>query len=126
MLGETSISQTVKPQKIPFDYQGAVTLAIFLVSTLFLILGFTSHNKILLQLILALLALLALGSGSLFVYLERKKSHALLDMTLFKRKHFDLFLTAFFLLQLMSLSMSFLIPNVLQMALKRQLQLRGY
>lgn len=122
LLGETSISQTVKSQKIPFDYQGAVTLAIFLVSTLFLILGFTSHNKILLQLILALLAL---SSGSLFVYLERKKPHALLDMTLFKRKHFDLFLTAFFLLQLLSLSMSFLIPNVLQMTFKQSTATAG-
>ena len=122
LLGETSIVQTVKPQKIPFDYQGAITLTIFLVATLFLILGFTNHSRIFVQL---LLAFLALGSGSLFVYLERKKPHAILDITLFKQKHFDLFLTAFFLLQLVSLSMSFLIPNVLQLAFNQSTATAG-
>ena len=114
ILGEHSISQTSKTQKIPFDFQGGLLLIVFLMSALFLLLGFTSGNNIYVQLILTLITIV---TGLFFIFVEKNRQHAVLKVGLFKNWLFNTFLLAFFLLQLMSLSMSFLIPNVLQTAL---------
>lgn len=113
VLGEFSITQTTKTEKIPFDFQGGLLLIAFLLSALFVLLGFTSGNNIYLQLILALITII---TGFFFILVEKHSNHAVLKVSLFKNWQFTFFLLAFFLLQLMSLSMSFLIPNVLQTA----------
>lgn len=122
LLGETSIKQSVKPQKIPFDYQGAIALICFLFSTFFLILGFTNRYKMLVQVVLTIFVV---SSASFFIYIEKRKPHPILDITLFKKWHFDLSLIAFSLLQVISLSMSFLVPNVLQLAFKQPTAIVG-
>ena len=116
ILGEHSISQTSKTQKIPFDFQGGLLLIVFLMSALFLLLGFTSGNNIYVQLILTLITIV---TGLFFIFVEKHRQHAVLKVGLFKNWLFNIFLLAFFLLQLMSLSMSFLIPNVLQTAFEQ-------
>ncbi|WP_239386378.1 MFS transporter [Lactobacillus kullabergensis] len=116
ILGEHSISQTSKTQKIPFDFQGGLLLIVFLMSALFLLLGFTSGNNIYVQLILTLITII---TGFFFTLVEKHSNHAVLKVSLFKNWQFTFFLLAFFLLQLMSLSMSFLIPNVLQTAFEQ-------
>lgn len=68
---------------------------------------------------------LALLSGIIFLLNEKHKTHKLLEIELFKNKQFIKLLGAFFLLQYSSLSMSYLIPNVLEMLFKQSPSLVG-
>lgn len=80
ILGEHSISQTSKTQKIPFDFQGGLLLIVFLMSALFLLLGFTSGNNIYVQLILTLITIV---TGLFFIFVEKHRQHAVLKVGLF-------------------------------------------
>lgn len=116
LLGEFSITQYQMTKKTLFDFKDGITLTVFLLSTLFLILTFTTKTNLVKQVALAIVILIA---GSAFVYIENNSNSPILDISLFKNLNFDLFLISFFLLQLISLSMSFLIPDVLQVAFKQ-------
>ncbi len=113
LLGERSIVQVKKPVHVPFDFQGGAFLSVFLVSTLWLLLDLTDQQFGLRQIVLLLVALI---SCLVFVYCEQKSDHAVIKLALFKSARFDGLLIAFFLLQLISLCLSFLLPNVLQTA----------
>ncbi|EFO70646.1 hypothetical protein HMPREF9211_1533 [Lactobacillus iners LactinV 01V1-a] len=58
--------------------------------------------------------------------MKKNKSHKLLELALFKNKRFLQLLSAFFLLQFSSLSMSYLIPNVLQILFDQSPGLVGF
>lgn len=116
LLGEFSITQSQMTKKPLFDFKGGIALTGFLLSTLLLILTFTTNTNLVKQLVLAAITLI---TGLAFAYIENHSDSPILDISLFKNLDFDLFLISFFLLQLMSLSMSFLIPNVLQIAFKQ-------
>ncbi|MDF7639652.1 MFS transporter [Lactobacillus sp. ESL0791] len=113
LLGEISIRQEKPLERVPFDLTGGIMLAIFLVSSLLLVIGLTSGAGV--GELVALLVLVA-GSCLMFIAAEKKSTKSVLDLNLFKKRKFVFFLLAFFLLQLMSLSMSYLIPNSLQLA----------
>lgn len=122
ILGEISISQEQALQRVPFDYQGGALLVVLLVSSLLLIINLSSGANINEALILLVLVVI---SCVLFVKVERGNSSGVVDITLFKNKQFVLFLLTFFLLQLISLSMSYLMPNTLQLALKQTSDITG-
>lgn len=109
ILGEFSITQKSEITVTPFDYSGGITLAGLLTSTLLLIVSASSTNDY-----KFLLVLIAIICCILFVYFEKDKKYSILDISLFKNSQFDVFLISFFLLQLMSLSMSYLMPNILE------------
>ncbi|MEB3362945.1 MFS transporter [Lactobacillus sp. R2/2] len=93
VLGEFSITQTTKTEKIPFDFQGGLLLIAFLLSALFVLLGFTSGNNIYLQLILALITII---TGFFFILVEKHSNHAVLKVSLFKNWQFTFFCWHFF------------------------------
>lgn len=123
LLGEVSITQVKKPEQIQFDLQGGLLLAVLLTATLLLVVSVTSNElNWFWQLLLLIIAVISLV---LFIKCEQHKSIKLLDLSLFQNKTFMLFLSAFFLLQLLSLAMSYLIPNVLQLAFKKSTATTG-
>ncbi|WEV50848.1 MFS transporter [Lactobacillus sp. ESL0731] len=123
LLGEVSITQVKKPEHLPFDLQGGALLAVLLTATLLLVVSVTSSGtNWLWQLLLLIIAVISL---MLFIKYEQSKAVKLLDLSLFKRPTFVTFLSAFFLLQLLSLAMSYLIPNVLQLAFKESTAATG-
>lgn len=123
LLGELSITQVKKPEQIQFDLQGGLLLAVLLTATLLLVVSVTSNgSNWLWQLVLLIIAIISL---ILFIKCEQHKSIKLLDLSLFQKKNFVTFLSAFFLLQLLSLAMSYLIPNVLQLAFKESTATTG-
>lgn len=73
---------------------------------------------------LSLLAIACL-SGIFFLRNEKNKTNKLLELSLFKNEQFLKLLSAFFLLQYSSLSMSYLIPNVLQILFNQSPSLAG-
>ncbi|MDF7671945.1 MFS transporter [Lactobacillus sp. ESL0701] len=123
LLGEVSITQVKKPEQIHFDLQGGLLLAVLLTATLLLVVSVTSNElNWLWQILLLIIAVISLV---LFIKCEQHKSIKLLDLSLFQNKTFVIFLSAFFLLQLLSLAMSYLIPNVLQLAFKKSTATTG-
>lgn len=112
VLGELSIQQKSELVAEPFDIGGTISLTVFLITAILLVVKITSRD---IGLVGALIILLiAVVSLVVFILIDSNKAHPLLDLKLFKLASFDLFLVSFFLLQFMSLSMSYLIPNVLQ------------
>lgn len=112
LLGELSIEQSSPIHYVPFDVRGGICLTIFLSTALMFIVNLTANSSSL-KFNLILLGTVFF-SGLLFLLNEKNKSHKLLELALFKNKRFLQLLSAFFLLQFSSLSMSYLIPNVLQ------------
>ncbi len=124
LLGELSIEQSSPVHYVPFDVRGGIFLAIFLTTTLMFIVNLTANSSSF-KLYLFLLGT-AFFSGLLFLLNEKHKSHRLLELSLFKNKRFLQLLSAFFLLQFSSLSMSYLIPNVLQILFAQSPGLVGF
>ncbi|MFT8323996.1 MAG: MFS transporter [Lentilactobacillus hilgardii] len=123
IIGEISIKQALPIHYVSFDILGGFFLILFLTTTLMLIVDLTANShSFKLKLLLLGLALL---SGIIFLLNEKHKTHKLLEIELFKNKQFIKLLGAFFLLQYSSLSMSYLIPNVLEMLFKQSPSLVG-
>lgn len=124
LLGELSIEQSSPIHYVPFDVRGGICLTIFLSTALMFIVNLTANSSSL------KFNLILLGtvfcSGLLFLLNEKNKSHKLLELALFKNKRFLQLLSAFFLLQFSSLSMSYLIPNVLQILFDQSPGLVGF
>lgn len=123
VIGELSIRQSQPTQYIAFDIVGGILLMLFLTTTLILIVDLTANRSSLNFKVL--LFVVALFSGISFVLNEKNKTNKLLEIALFKNKQFIKLLGAFFLLQYSSLSMSYLIPNVLEMLFKQSPSLVG-
>ncbi|CAM3122496.1 drug resistance transporter, EmrB/QacA subfamily [Lactobacillus bombicola] len=109
LLGEFSITQKFNVFSISFDYRGGITLTGLLIITLLLIVSTASKSNYRIFLLLT-----AIICCILFIYFEKNNKNYIIDISLFKNRQFDIFLISFFLLQLMSLSMSYLMPNVLE------------
>ena len=124
LLGELSIEQSSPIHYVPFDVRGGICLTIFLSTALMFIVNLTANSSSL-KLNLILLGTVFF-SGLLFLLNEKNKSHKLLELALFKNKRFLQLLSAFFLLQFSSLSMSYLIPNVLQILFDQSPGLVGF
>lgn len=124
LLGELSIEQSSPIHYVPFDVRGGICLTIFLSTTLMFIVNLTANSSSL-KFNLILLGTVFF-SGLLFLLNEKNKSHKLLELALFKNKRFLQLLSAFFLLQFSSLSMSYLIPNVLQILFDQSPGLVGF
>lgn len=124
LLGELSIEQSSPIHYVPFDVRGGICLTIFLSTVLMFIVNLTANSSSL-KLNLILLGTVFF-SGLLFLLNEKNKSHKLLELALFKNKCFLQLLSAFFLLQFSSLSMSYLIPNVLQILFDQSPGLVGF
>lgn len=124
LLGELSIEQSSPIHYVPFDVRGGICLIIFLSTALMFIVNLTANSSSL-KLNLILLGTVFF-SGLLFLLNEKNKSHKLLELALFKNKRFLQLLSAFFLLQFSSLSMSYLIPNVLQILFDQSPGLVGF
>ena len=124
LLGELSIEQSSPIHYVPFDVRGGICLTIFLSTALMFIVNLTANSSSL------KFNLILLGTvffrGLLFLLNEKNKSHKLLELALFKNKRFLQLLSAFFLLQFSSLSMSYLIPNVLQILFDQSPGLVGF
>lgn len=113
LLGEKCIEQDIQIEKVKFDIKGGILLAVTLLSGLLLINSITSSSfSNLLRLTLGVLVVVFI---IFFIRYEKRQSEALLNLEVFKWKGFVQFLLSFFMLQLMSLSLSYLIPNVLQL-----------
>lgn len=123
VLGELSIQQESELVSEPFDVGGTISLAVFLITAILLVVKITSRDIGLIGAVLLLL--FAVVSLIIFIVIDSNKAHPLLDLKLFKLASFDLFLVSFFLLQFMSLSMSYLIPNVLQIAFNQTASVAG-
>lgn len=124
LLGELSIEQSSPIHYVPFDVRGGICLTIFLSTALMFIVNLTANSSSL-KLNLILLGTVFF-SVLLFLLNEKNKSHKLLELALFKNKRFLQLLSAFFLLQFSSLSMSYLIPNVLQILFDQSPGLVGF
>lgn len=124
LLGELSIEQSSPIHYVPFDVRGGICLTIFLSTALMFIVNLTANSSSL-KFNLILLGTVFF-SGLLFLLHEKNKSHKLLELALFKNKRFLQLLSAFFLLQFSSLSMSYLIPNVLQILFDQSPGLVGF
>lgn len=124
LLGELSIEQSSPIHYVPFDVRGGICLTIFLSTALMFIVNLTANSSSL-KFNLILLGTVFF-SGLLFLLNEKNKSHKLLELALFKNKCFLQLLSAFFLLQFSSLSMSYLIPNVLQILFDQSPGLVGF
>lgn len=124
LLGELSIEQSSPIHYVPFDVRGGICLTIFLSTALMFIVNLTANSSSL-KLNLILLGTVFF-SGLLFLLNEKNKRHKLLELALFKNKRFLQLLSAFFLLQFSSLSMSYLIPNVLQILFDQSPGLVGF
>lgn len=124
LLGELSIEQSSPIHYVPFDVRGGICLTIFLSTALMFIVNLTANSSSL-KLNLILLGTVFF-SGLLFLLNEKNKSHKLLELALFKNKCFLQLLSAFFLLQFSYLSMSYLIPNVLQILFDQSPGLVGF
>lgn len=124
LLGELSIEQSSPIHYVPFDVRGGICLTIFLSTALMFIVNLTANSSSL-KFNLILLGTVFF-SGLLFLLNEKNKSHKLLELGLFKNKRFLQLLSAFFLLQFSSLSMSYLIPNVLQILFDQSPGLVGF
>ncbi|GEK28649.1 DHA2 family efflux MFS transporter permease subunit [Furfurilactobacillus siliginis] len=114
LLGEFSIPRAFTPTAQSVDLLGASLLGVFLVTSMLVIVnisaGHFTNRSNLIEGVLAILTLIA------FIVTTRRAAAPLLDLRLFHRSAFTLCLVAFFLLQCLSLSMSYLIPNVLQLS----------
>lgn len=124
LLGELSIEQSSPIHYVPFDVRGGICLTIFLSTALMFIVNLTANSSSL-KFNLILLGTVFF-SGLLFLLNEKNKSHKLLELALLKNKRFLQLLSAFFLLQFSSLSMSYLIPNVLQILFDQSPGLVGF
>lgn len=124
LLGELSIEQSSPMHYVPFDVRGGICLTIFLSTALMFIVNLTANSSSL-KFNLILLGTVFF-SGLLFLLNEKNKSHKFLELALFKNKRFLQLLSAFFLLQFSSLSMSYLIPNVLQILFDQSPGLVGF
>lgn len=124
LLGELSIEQSSPIHYVPFDVRRGICLTIFLSTALMFIVNLTANSSSL-KFNLILLGTVFF-SGLLFLLNEKNKSHKLLELALFKNKRFLQLLSAFFLLQFSSLSMSYLIPNVLQILFDQSPGLVGF
>lgn len=124
LLGELSIEQSSPIHYVPFDVRGGICLTIFLSTALMFIVNLTANSSSL-KFNFILLGTVFF-SGLLFLLNEKNKSHKLLELALFKNKRFLQLLSAFFLLQFSSLSMSYLIPNVLQILFDQSPGLVGF
>lgn len=124
LLGELSIEQSSPIHYVPFDVRGGICLTIFLSTALMFFVNLTANSSSL-KFNLILLGTVFF-SGLLFLLNEKNKSHKLLELALFKNKRFLQLLSAFFLLQFSSLSMSYLIPNVLQILFDQSPGLVGF
>ena len=124
LLGVLSIEQSSPIHYVPFDVRGGICLTIFLSTALMFIVNLTANSSSL-KFNLILLGTVFF-SGLLFLLNEKNKSHKLLELALFKNKRFLQLLSAFFLLQFSSLSMSYLIPNVLQILFDQSPGLVGF
>lgn len=124
LLGELSIEQSSPIHYVPFDVRWGICLTIFLSTALMFIVNLTANSSSL-KFNLILLGTVFF-SGLLFLLNEKNKSHKLLELALFKNKRFLQLLSAFFLLQFSSLSMSYLIPNVLQILFDQSPGLVGF
>lgn len=124
LLGELSIEQSSPIHYVPFDVRGGICLTIFLSTALMFIVNLTANSSSL-KFNLILLGTVFF-SGLLFLLNEKNKSHKLLELAVFKNKRFLQLLSAFFLLQFSSLSMSYLIPNVLQILFDQSPGLVGF
>ncbi|WP_415625250.1 MFS transporter [Oenococcus sp.] len=123
VVGELSIKQVTPVRHVAFDARGGFFLAIFLTTALMFVVNLTANSSSI-QLNLSLLGVACL-SGMIFLHSEKNKSNQLLALSLFKNKQFVRLLSAFFLLQFSSLSMSYLIPNVLQILFHQSPSLAG-
>lgn len=114
LLGEFSIPRRFTPTAQSADLLGATLLGIFLITSMLVIVNVTAgHITSISNLIEGCLAILTLVA---FIMTTRRTAAPLLDLHLFHQPAFTLCLLAFFLLQCLSLSMSYLIPNVLQLS----------
>jgi DHA2 family lincomycin resistance protein-like MFS transporter len=102
---------------------GGVLLASALLLGLLLINGITAHEYAnLTNLIFLILFVVTL---TVFVRIETNRNEPLLRLEVFKQKKFLVFLIPFFLLQLGSLGMSYLIPNVLELGFNQNTNIVG-
>ncbi|KRL00163.1 hypothetical protein FC81_GL000543 [Liquorilactobacillus capillatus DSM 19910] len=124
LLGEFSIQQVAPTKKVAFDLRGGISLAALLTATLLLIVNLTSGNgSLILQILLIVIIIISCAA---FLYFERNNPQRLLEITLLKNTQFISLLIPFFLLQLMSLSMSYLVPNVLELGFKQSTTVAGF
>lgn len=123
LLGEKYIEQDIQVGRNQFDIKGGIRLAVVLLSGLLLINSITSSSfSNLLRLALGGLVVIFVIS---FIKHENQQSEPLLNLTIFKKRGFIQLLLSFFLLQLMSLSISYLIPNVLQLGFNQNTAIAG-
>ena len=122
IIGNLSLPKEKKKSNISFDILGGLLLIAFLSLSLVEINFLATKISLFLKIIILLLILLI---GILFYKYESNCNNIILNLGLFKNPSFVLLLSAFFLLQLSSLSMSYLIPYSLQMIFKINVQLAG-
>lgn len=123
LLDEKYIEQDIQIEKVKFDLKGGMLLTFILLSGFLLINSITSFSfSNLLRLILGVLAIVFIV---FFIRHEKRQSEPLLNLVIFKRKGFVQLLLSFFMLQFISLSVSYLIPNVLQLGFNMNTAVSG-
>ncbi|WP_334329386.1 MDR family MFS transporter [Companilactobacillus sp. HBUAS59699] len=113
IMGFFSIQQFSKTSHTSLDTFGLIYIAITFVG---IIIGFSnlssilqSPSKFLIPFIIGILALV------MFLRHSSKNTSPLLNLTVFRNKAFSLHLSAYFLIQLEALGISFILPNYIQL-----------
>ncbi|WP_125567195.1 DHA2 family efflux MFS transporter permease subunit [Companilactobacillus insicii] len=113
ILGLLSIHQSSKPTHSSLDVIGLIYVAATFVGT---IIGFSNLSSIketpfnfFVPIVIGIIALI------LFIRHSSRTNSPLLNLKIFKNKSFSLHLVAFFLIQIIALGISFILPNYIQL-----------
>lgn len=116
LCGEKFIQQDIAVSRQPFDGLGALLIGIVLACGLLLVNGFAQGFKPWLLVLLAIIAVLCFW---LFARHEKRTAQPILPLTIFKRSVITELFFAYCLIEAVSLLLSYLLPNFLQVGLGR-------
>ncbi|MDC7952197.1 MFS transporter [Liquorilactobacillus mali] len=105
IIGLVTLENRQLHSKVRFDYNGFLSLSLFLILLEFGVQQLSEHLGIAI-----LLLLLCLISMYFFIRHEQRSENALFNPALFKNKYLMFRLTNYFILQMINISLSFVIP----------------
>lgn len=123
ILGLFSIQQVSKPKSSKLDIGGLIYIALTFIG---IIVGFSNLSTISKNPMKFLIPFV-IGLVSLFLFLKHsaKSDNPLLNLSIFKNKSFSLHLASYFLIQLVALGISFILPNYIQLVNNKSALLAG-
>ncbi|APX71469.1 DHA2 family efflux MFS transporter permease subunit [Companilactobacillus allii] len=123
ILGLVSIQQVTKPKRTKLDFIGLIYIALTFVG---IIVGFSNLSTIVTSPMNFFIPFV-IGVISLFLFLRHsvKSDNPLLNLNVFSNKSFSLHLGAYFLIQLIALGISFILPNYIQLVNNKSALIAG-